>query len=116
VREFWGALAADRRAIKGILITTSSFTAQAAEFARDLPIELMARDKLQGLLEQHGLLHALTPSAHAVARFISSLDSVVNSIGILYPALGQGLSPWKDFVQALPSFLRPSPPGAEPAR
>lgn len=114
VREFWGALAADRRAIKGILITTSSFTAQAAEFARELPIELMARDKLQGLLEQHGLLHVVTPAVHPVAQFTSSLDSVLDSIGTLYPALVQALSLWKEFVQALPPFLRPSPPGAEP--
>src|SRR5437867_4925536 len=36
VREFYGALTADRRAVKGILITTSGFSAQALEFARSL--------------------------------------------------------------------------------
>jgi restriction system protein len=34
VREFYGALTADRQAVKGILVTTSGFTAQAQEFAR----------------------------------------------------------------------------------
>ena len=55
VREFCGALTADRRAIKGILITTSGFTAPALEFAGGLPIELIGRDQLQRLLDQHGL-------------------------------------------------------------
>lgn len=55
VREFYGALTADRRAVKGILITTSGFTSQAQEFAAGLPIELIGRDQLQRLLEQHGL-------------------------------------------------------------
>ena len=55
VREFYGALTADRRAVKGILITTSGFTSQAQEFAGGLPIELIGRDQLQRLLEQNGL-------------------------------------------------------------
>ncbi len=55
VREFYGALTADRRAVKGILITTSGFTAQALDFAEGLPIEVIGRDQLQRLLEQHGL-------------------------------------------------------------
>ena len=55
VREFYGALTADRRAVKGILITTSGFTSQAQGFAGGLPIELIGRDQLQRLLEQHGL-------------------------------------------------------------
>ncbi len=55
VREFYGALTADQRAVKGILITTSGFTTQAEEFARGLPIELIGRDELERLLEQHGL-------------------------------------------------------------
>jgi tetratricopeptide (TPR) repeat protein len=55
VREFYGAVTADQRALKGILITTSGFTAQALEFARTLPIELIGGDKLRRLLEQHGL-------------------------------------------------------------
>lgn len=53
VREFYGALNADRGAIKGILITTSGFTTQAKEFARGLPIELIGRDQLRQLLVQY---------------------------------------------------------------
>ncbi len=34
VREFYGAVTADGRAVKGILITTSDFTSQAKEFAQ----------------------------------------------------------------------------------
>ena len=40
IREFYGAFVSDRSAVKGLFITTSSFTAQAEEFARPLPIEL----------------------------------------------------------------------------
>ncbi|MGA2630980.1 MAG: restriction endonuclease [Terriglobia bacterium] len=55
VREFYGALTADRRAVKGILITTSGFTVQAQEFVRGLPIELIGRDQLEPLLARYGL-------------------------------------------------------------
>jgi tetratricopeptide (TPR) repeat protein len=86
VREFYGALTADRRAIKGILITTSAFTAQAAKFAEGLPIELVARDKLQGLLERHGLLHAATPALHPLARLHGAYCSIFESLANLAPA------------------------------
>jgi Holliday junction resolvasome RuvABC ATP-dependent DNA helicase subunit len=49
VREFYGAVVADREAVKGILITTSGFTPQAVEFARTLPMELIPGDKLREL-------------------------------------------------------------------
>jgi len=77
VREFCGALTADRRAVKGILITTSGFTAQATEFARGLPIELTARDQLQRLLEQHGLLHAEITDLHPYAQLCTAYGSMV---------------------------------------
>jgi len=54
VREFYGALTADRKAVKGILITTSGFTAQAREFAENLPIELVDGEQLRQLLSEHG--------------------------------------------------------------
>jgi hypothetical protein len=50
VREFYGALVADRRAVKGILITTSDFTAQAREFAATIPIELIGGTELRALI------------------------------------------------------------------
>ncbi len=56
VREFYGTVRADHRAVKGILITTSTFTAQARDFARDLKIELIGREQLESLLREHGLL------------------------------------------------------------
>lgn len=55
VREFYGALRADNRAVKGIFVTTSNFTDQARNFARDLPIDLIDREHLHRLSE-HGLL------------------------------------------------------------
>jgi len=55
VREFYGALKADRRAVKGILITTSGFTAQALAFAANLPIELIDGHKLRELLGGYGI-------------------------------------------------------------
>jgi HJR/Mrr/RecB family endonuclease len=51
VRDFYGAVTADR-AIKGIFITTSDFTAQAKEFAEQARIELVNRAKLMRLLEE----------------------------------------------------------------
>jgi restriction system protein len=50
VREFYGALIADRRAAKGILITTSGFSSQARDFAANLPIELIDGEQLAKLL------------------------------------------------------------------
>jgi restriction system protein len=53
IREFYGALVADRRAIKGVFITTSGFTVQAREFARNLPLELIDGGQLQNLFAEH---------------------------------------------------------------
>ena len=54
VRDFYGAVTADRRAVKGILITTSGFTSQALSFARQLPIELIDGQQLRALLAKYG--------------------------------------------------------------
>ena len=54
VRDFYGAVTADR-AVKGILITTSDFTAQAREFAQRVGIELIDITQLQKLFVEHGL-------------------------------------------------------------
>jgi len=51
VREFYGAVTAER-AVKGILITTSDFTAQAREFAERVGVELIDLAGLQRLLAQ----------------------------------------------------------------
>jgi tetratricopeptide (TPR) repeat protein len=115
VREFYGALNADRRAIKGILITTSAFTAQATEFAQGLPIELIARDKLQELLGRHGLLQSSIPGVHALARLHSAYRSIAETLADLGPAnssLAELRSAWESTVQKLPDFLRPAPRGA----
>jgi len=53
VRDFYGAVTADRRAVKGILITTSGFTSQALAFARQLPIELIGGQELRALLAKY---------------------------------------------------------------
>lgn len=50
VREFYGAFVADRSAVKGLFITTSGFSAQAREFAQNLPIELIDGNQLRALL------------------------------------------------------------------
>jgi restriction endonuclease Mrr len=55
IREFYGAVTADRRAVRGIFITTSNFTDQAKEFARGLALELIDRERLQQLLQEFGL-------------------------------------------------------------
>jgi Holliday junction DNA helicase RuvB len=53
VREFYGAFVADRSAVKGLFITTSSFSAQAREFVQNLPIELIDGAQLKALLAEH---------------------------------------------------------------
>jgi Holliday junction resolvasome RuvABC ATP-dependent DNA helicase subunit len=58
VRDFYGAVTADR-AIKGILITTSDFTAQAREFAQKVGIELIPLGQLKRLLSEYGLYEML---------------------------------------------------------
>jgi hypothetical protein len=50
LREFYGALIADRKAAKGVFITTSTFTPQARQFAEGLAIELIDGDQLRTLL------------------------------------------------------------------
>lgn len=62
VREFYGAVRADHKAVKGILITTSSFTDQAKEFADNLPLELIDREALDRLLREHDIEGSPTPT------------------------------------------------------
>jgi Holliday junction DNA helicase RuvB len=54
VRDFYGAVTADN-AVKGVLITTSDFTAQAREFGERVGLELINLKQLQSLLAQHGM-------------------------------------------------------------
>jgi Holliday junction resolvasome RuvABC ATP-dependent DNA helicase subunit len=61
VRDFYGAVTADK-AVKGVLITTSDFTAQAREFAERVGLELINLGRLQDLLAQYGM----TDRAHSV--------------------------------------------------
>ncbi len=56
IREFYGAVVADGSAVKGIFVTTSTFTNQARDFARSLPIELIDGQQLQSLLEQSDII------------------------------------------------------------
>ena len=54
VRDLYGVVHA-RNANKGILITDSTFTKAAIEFARNKQIELIDGEKLRGLLVKHGI-------------------------------------------------------------
>jgi Holliday junction resolvasome RuvABC ATP-dependent DNA helicase subunit len=62
VREFHGAVAARPKAVKGILITTSGFTAQARDFAHEVGIELIDAEQLGQLLAGQGLAGTATPT------------------------------------------------------
>jgi hypothetical protein len=53
VREFYGAVIADRKATKGILVTTSGYSEPAKEFAEKVSIELIDGTMLAELLTQH---------------------------------------------------------------
>ncbi len=52
-RELQHLRRADRSAVKGLFITTSSFSAQAREFVQNLPIELIDGVQLKALLTEH---------------------------------------------------------------
>ena len=54
VRDFYGAVTADK-AVKGVLITTSDFTAQAREFAERVGLELINFGRLRDLFAQYGM-------------------------------------------------------------
>lgn len=55
VQAFYGALAG-QRATKGVLITTSTFTAQAVDFARSVErVVLVDGEKLSALMVEHGV-------------------------------------------------------------
>ena len=54
VRDFYGAVTADRAA-KGILITTSDFTPQAREFGERVGLELISLGGLGQLLKEYGI-------------------------------------------------------------
>lgn len=55
VRDFFGAVTAER-AVKGIFVTTSDFTAQARDFAQKAGVELIGSVQLQALLRDFGLI------------------------------------------------------------
>jgi hypothetical protein len=54
VRDLFGALSADQKAAKAILITTSGFTPAARKFAEHLPVELIDGIGLVRLLAEFG--------------------------------------------------------------
>jgi hypothetical protein len=60
VRDFFGAVNADRNAVKGILITTSGFTDQAKEFAANVGLELIDGEALAALIAGQNLDRART--------------------------------------------------------
>ncbi len=53
VKELFGSLIHEA-AIKGILVTTSDFTTEAIEFAKNKPLSLLNGNKLLTLFENHG--------------------------------------------------------------
>jgi hypothetical protein len=55
IRDLYGVVMSER-ANKGILITTSSFTSDAVEFAHEKPIELIDGNKLIDMLEKYSLV------------------------------------------------------------
>jgi hypothetical protein len=75
VRDLYGVVNATN-ANKGILITASTFTSDAIEFARDKPIELIDGPQLLELLNKHSLLvPEVSQEADAKALMIARLRS-----------------------------------------
>jgi HJR/Mrr/RecB family endonuclease len=56
LRDFYGAVTADR-AVKGVFITTSDFTAQAREFGERVGLELIGLSQLQELIREYTESH-----------------------------------------------------------
>ncbi len=54
VRDLFGVVHSEA-ANKGVLITNSSFSAEAVRFARGKPLELIDGDKLEQLMVDHGI-------------------------------------------------------------
>ena len=54
VRDLYGAVTHER-ATKGLLVSTSDFSADARRFAEGKPLELINGPQLAQLLEEHGL-------------------------------------------------------------
>src|SRR5256712_2588152 len=65
VRDLYGVVHAEH-ANKGILITTSSFSPSAMEFAEGKPLELLDGTRLQVLLHQHGIDSGTPSEEHPV--------------------------------------------------
>lgn len=53
VRDLYGTMI-NEGAVKGILVTTSSFEKDSYDFAKDKPIQLINGQEMLGLLEQQG--------------------------------------------------------------
>lgn len=69
VREFYGALAA-QRAKKGVLITTSTFSTPAVEFARSVEgVVLVDGRRLAALMIEHEV--GVTPKVLKIAKLDS---------------------------------------------
>jgi Holliday junction resolvasome RuvABC ATP-dependent DNA helicase subunit len=54
VREFYGAVCAQRNGAKGIFVTTSGYSYPAIEFARSVGIELVNGQQLKALITEYG--------------------------------------------------------------
>jgi hypothetical protein len=68
VREFYGAVSADQKVVKGILITTSGFTEQARTFAEEVGIELIDMELLSRLLAGQDVQGTVTADDGTILR------------------------------------------------
>ncbi len=53
IREFYGVVTRRSEVVKGVVVTTSSFTAAARKWAKDVRLELIDGRQLQELLQQN---------------------------------------------------------------
>ena len=74
LRDLYGVVHS-KNANKGILITNSTFTEAAIEFARNKELELIDGDKLQDLLQKHEILI----SERSLVRLPNQLHYMVNN-------------------------------------
>lgn len=75
VRDLFGVVMAEN-ANKGILITQSSFTAQAIEFAKGKHLELISGEKLSQLFSKYGL----TDYAEENSSIVNQDETIINDL------------------------------------
>lgn len=81
VRDLYGAMTHER-ASKGILITTSSFTQAAVEFAKGMPLELIDGEQCRKIVNEIGPSQLPEIAATSPAQIVEGVLSAVDNLAV----------------------------------